>query len=118
MRRRPGGWLKLGLAVTLVLVTGFLVVDQLSDSSGADRQGDLAQVLVHSIERSDFDAFITESGDVESSDNLEIVCELEAPRGAAGTRILEVVDEGTIVKKGDFLVAFDDTALKQRLIEQ
>jgi HlyD family secretion protein len=118
VRRRPGGWLKLGLAVTLVLVTGFLVVDQLSDSSGADRRGDLAQVLVHSIERSDFDAFITESGDVESSDNLEIVCELEAPPGAAGTRILEVVDEGTIVKKGDFLVAFDDTALKQRLIEQ
>ena len=115
-RRGRSGWLKFAVSVAFLVVIGYLVIGQFGGSNDAD--ADSSRVLVHEIARSDFEAFITESGDVESSDNLEIVCELEAPLGSAGTRILELVAEGTIVEKGDFLIEFDDTALKQRLIEQ
>lgn len=112
-----GGW-KLVFSAMFVVVTGYLVMDRLGWLPGNAADLESTKVLVATVKRGDFEAFITETGDVESSDNVEIVCELEAPPGAAGTRILEVVVEGTIVKKGDFLIAFDDTALKQRLIDQ
>jgi len=115
-RRRNGGWLKMAISLSVVAALGYLVFDQLAGSD--DGSAEESEVLVHEIEMSDFEAFITESGDVESSDNLEIICELEAPPGSAGTRILELVAEGTIVEEGEFLIAFDDTALKQRLIDQ
>jgi len=114
--RKSGGGMFL-LSLVFVGVMGLFVADALGWLSDS-RDGDSAQVLVHTIARGDFEAFITETGDVESSDNVEIVCELEAPPGSRGTRILEVVPEGTMVKTGDFLIAFDDSALKQRLIDQ
>lgn len=117
-RRNQGSWLKFSVSVTVLAVVGYLVVDQLGGTAGADEEGDSSLVMIHEVEKSDFEAFVTETGDVESSDNLEIVCELEAAPGSMGTRILEVVAEGVIVKKDDFLIQFDDTAVKQRLIDQ
>ncbi|MBL98070.1 MAG: hypothetical protein CMM06_05905 [Rhodopirellula sp.] len=67
--------------------------------------------IVHVVERSDFEAFVTETGDVASASNREVRCEVQA-LGAAGTTILKIVDEGTYVEEGDFIVEFDSSALE------
>jgi len=57
---------------------------------------------------------ILESGEVESSSNVEIRCQVET--GSAGVAILEIVPEGTYVQPGDLLVRLDDADLRSRLI--
>jgi len=67
--------------------------------------------LTHPVKRSDFEAFVTETGDVASASNREVRCEVEA-RGAPGTTIIKIVEEGTSVELGDFIVEFDSSALE------
>lgn len=57
---------------------------------------------------------IVESGEIESSSNVEVRCEVST--GSAGVALLEVVPEGTYVKEGDFLARVDDSGLKDRRI--
>lgn len=83
------------------------------------RQGREAtvEVLIHEVQRADFVSIVTEGGDVESASNVEVLCEVKS-EGGAGTTILEVVDEGTVVKKGEFLLQFDDSSLQLALTQQ
>jgi len=74
-------------------------------------------ILLHTVERTDFEAFVTEPGDVDSSSNVEVRCKVQS-RGGAGTSILKICDEGTHVKAGDFLVQFDDSVLQNELLAQ
>lgn len=60
---------------------------------------------------------VLERGEVESSSNVEVRCEVRS-RSSSGTNILEIVPEGTWVEKGDFLVRLDDSALQTQLIQQ
>jgi RND family efflux transporter MFP subunit len=76
-----------------------------------------ATVLLHAVQKGDFEAFVTEPGDVDSSSHVEIRCLVES-RGASGTAIVRICEEGTQVKAGDFLVQFDDSLLQQELIAQ
>jgi len=57
---------------------------------------------------------IVESGEIESSSNVEVRCEVGTGQG--GVAILEVVPEGTYVKEGDFLARLDDSGLKERRV--
>src|SRR5690606_25745436 len=68
--------------------------------------------LVHTARRAPFLHEVVERGEVESSSNVEIRCEVES-RNSAGTAILEVVPEGTEVEAGDILVRLDSSALEQ-----
>lgn len=60
---------------------------------------------------------VVERGEVESSSNVEIRCEVQS-RAAAGTSIIEIVPEGTYVREGEFLVKLDDSALQTDLVLQ
>lgn len=60
---------------------------------------------------------VVEKGEVESSSNVEIRCEVRS-RSSNGITILEIVPEGTYVQPGDFLVRLDDAALQTELIQQ
>ena len=60
---------------------------------------------------------VVERGEIESSSNVEVRCEVQG-RGAAGTAIIEIVPEGKYVEKGDFLVKLDDSALQADLVQQ
>jgi HlyD family secretion protein len=60
---------------------------------------------------------ITEPGEVESAENIEIKSEVRS-RGSSSVNILKIVPEGTIVKKGDFLVKLDDASLQKDLLKQ
>jgi len=84
------------------------------------RQGNDASdqtVLLQTVQRGDFEAFVTEPGDLSSSSNIEVRCRVRS-RGAAGTAILKICEEGVSVKPGDFLVQFDDSILQQELLAQ
>lgn len=57
----------------------------------------------------------TERGDVESSSNTELRCEVSS---AEGIRILDIIAEGTQVNPGDFVVQLDDSGIKKDLNAQ
>ena len=64
-----------------------------------------------------FEHLVLERGEVESSSNVEVRCQVKA-RSSTGVTIIEIVPEGTRVQKGDFLVRLDDAAFQTQLIQQ
>ncbi|MDX1962403.1 MAG: HlyD family efflux transporter periplasmic adaptor subunit [Pirellulales bacterium] len=64
------------------------------------------------IDKKKFEHTVTEPGEVESSQNTEIRCEVQS-LNSNGIMILEIVPNGTTVKEGDFLVRFDSSALEK-----
>ena len=75
------------------------------------------QPLFDVVTTSDFVLEFIEPGEIESAENVEIKSEVRS-RSSAGTSILEIVPEGTVVKKGDFLVRLDDASLQKDLLRQ
>lgn len=65
-----------------------------------------------------FHHVVLERGEIESSSNVEVRCEVRGRTSSSGTNILEIVPEGTWVEKGDFLVSLDDSVLQTQLIQQ
>src|SRR5687768_9228114 len=76
-----------------------------------------ANAVLHSVKRVLFEHSVVEPGEIESSRNIEIRCEIQS-RNSTGTMILEIVPAGTIVKEGDVLIKFDGSALEAELIAQ
>lgn len=60
---------------------------------------------------------VLERGEIESSSNVEIRCQVRS-RNSSGVNIIEIVPEGATVKKDEFLVRLDDSGLQQELIQQ
>lgn len=75
-------------------------------------------LIVDTVSRRSFDHIVLEQGELESSSNVDIICQVRARNGGQGTPILWVVDEGTNVSEGDKLVELDDSALKTALREK
>ncbi len=105
--------LLIATVVGVVLVGGAII--RLSGGI-SDSQND-PTVILHVVERSDFEAFVTEPGDVVSSNNVDVRCQVES-RGSSGTAIVSIVEEGTWVEPGDLLVEFDSSVLENELIAQ
>ncbi|MCA9178546.1 MAG: HlyD family efflux transporter periplasmic adaptor subunit [Planctomycetales bacterium] len=72
--------------------------------------------LTHVVNRGKFDHIVLEQGEIESSSNVEVMCEVKSRN--SGTAILWVVEEGTHVKEGDLLVELDSSVLEQELTQQ
>jgi multidrug efflux pump subunit AcrA (membrane-fusion protein) len=83
---------------------------------GGDDLGD-GDALLHEVARDDFRLIVTERGEVESSGVTDIRSEVKS-KNTAGIAILRVVAEGTRVKKGDFLVELDSSAIAEELNTQ
>jgi RND family efflux transporter MFP subunit len=94
---------------------GYFLIPAGAPKAGQDESGHT--LLLHKVERGDFEAFITEPGQVNSSSNVEIRCRVKSP-GSAGSAILKICKEGTQVKKDEFLVQFDDSVLQNNLLQQ
>ncbi|MCD4726835.1 MAG: efflux RND transporter periplasmic adaptor subunit [Pirellulales bacterium] len=69
------------------------------------------------VERGEFIHEITDRGNVESANNVEIRCQVKS-KGTGGTTILEIVSEGTTVQPGDVLVRLDSSALENERTAQ
>lgn len=73
-------------------------------------------LILSEVTEGAFDHTVIEQGEIESSSNTEIICEIES-RGNSGTPILWVIDEGTKVKQGDKLIELDSSNLEVELKE-
>ncbi|MEL6108615.1 MAG: efflux RND transporter periplasmic adaptor subunit [Planctomycetota bacterium] len=113
-RRRRGG--ALGALVTCLLVVG--VLGAIGYAFFFDRGDglDTGELITQTVNRGAFDHIVLEQGEIDSSSNIEVDCEVKS-RGSSGISILWVVDEGTPVKKGDKLVELDSSQMEQTLNE-
>ena len=77
-------------------------------------------VIVETVTRGPFDHIVIEQGEIESSSNIDVICQVKSQGagGGSGTPILWVIDEGTYVKTGDKLVELDASALDNQLKSQ
>ena len=82
-----------------------------------NQEFDQSKLITDVATRGSFDHIVLEQGEVESSLNKDIICEV-ASRGMGGVSILWVIDEGTRVKKGDKLVELDTSQLELQQKEQ
>ncbi len=60
---------------------------------------------------------VVERGEVGSSSNVDIRCQVQS-KSPLGTPIIQIVTEGTYVNEGEFLVKLDDSGLQADLIQQ
>ncbi|MEO9933388.1 HlyD family secretion protein [Rhodopirellula bahusiensis] len=111
---RTGG-IMVGLLICLVLlgVGGYFGYQRYVAQQSTINVDDL---IVTEVTKSAFDHTVVEQGEIESSSNTEILCEIES-RGGSGTSILWVIDEGSRVRKGDKLVELDSSNLEIELKE-
>ena len=113
-QRQGNAWL--GLIICLIFIAaiggaGYAVLNKTGSSVDPDA------LITQTARRGPFDHIVLEQGEVESSSNTEVVCEVKS-RGSGGTAILWVIEEGTKVKKGEKLVELDSAELDLKLKEQ
>ena len=68
-------------------------------------------LMTVNVEKGNFVAKVLDQGEVQSSENVEIRCEVRARNGQL--TVISLVPEGTKVKAGDFLVRLDSTAFEK-----
>jgi HlyD family secretion protein len=99
------------VGVVLVGSAGIWWLAHRGDSS------DNENIMLHNVQRGDFELAITERGEIEAFDVTEIRS-LVKSNNTSGNAILRIVPEGTHVKKGDFLVELDSSALQSQRTSQ
>ena len=82
--------------------------------SDADAPG--GKLITTSVLRGDFVHDVASRGEIESSVNVEVRCEVRL--NWSWIRILDVVPEGTKVKPGDFLVRLDSSGFETGRVQQ
>jgi HlyD family secretion protein len=74
-------------------------------------------VILHEVKRDNFELNVTERGEVEAFDVTEVRSMVKS-NNTTGNAILRIVPEGAVVKKGDFLVELDSSALSTQRTSQ
>ncbi len=111
---RQGKWLTIG-GTSLALLLLVLWVSSSKSKTILTASGQ--SPLTAQATESPFLQQVIERGEVASSSNVEIRCLVQS-KSALGTPIIQIVDEGTYVKEGDFLVKLDDSGIQADLIQQ
>ncbi len=104
-----------GVVVFTVAATAWMT--RKGDGRSQSRAGVSQALLTATVSSGPFVQEVVERGEVMSSSNVEIRCEVQS-KAVAGTPIIEIVDEGVYVKEGDFLVKLDDSGLQADLVQQ
>ncbi|MEQ8789097.1 MAG: efflux RND transporter periplasmic adaptor subunit [Pirellulaceae bacterium] len=113
-RNRTGStwWLVLGALVGVTVIGGVTVYFVMGASENvADKP------IVVPVVNAPFDHTVLEEGEIESSNSVEVKCQVKS-RNSGGTEIIWVVDEGTHVEAGDLLCKLDASLLQQELDQQ
>jgi len=72
-------------------------------------------LLTHLVKEEYLPVTVVERGTLESSNNIDVVCKVKAgTRGTFASTIKWVIDDGTLVGKGDPILDLDDSALKDQ----
>jgi RND family efflux transporter MFP subunit len=105
------------LLVILLVVCASGIASVMMFRNSAKSAMTISDDLTFEAFRGDFVASVNEAGDIESSVNVEIRCEVKS-KGSPGTAILEIIPEGTMVTKGQFICQLDDSVLQDELTLQ
>ena len=97
------------VASTLVGAAVYYVVNQEEDGPQIDP-------ILAPVTQGEFVSQVLDQGEIQSSENVEIRCEVRARNGSVS--VIEVIPEGTMVKSGDFLVGLDSTSFEKELETQ
>ncbi len=97
----------LGTGIVIVIVIGYFVV------SGS--KGNEAASIMATVKKGQFRVEIETTGELEAKNSVKIL----GPRGLMDFQIYQVViqriiDEGTVVKKGDWVAALDQTEFQNK----
>lgn len=111
-RRRHRVWLGsvLALAAVLAAAGGLLAAYRYVYSGAA---GASARVMTTPVKKADLLITVTEDGNVESANNVELKCMAPGP-----LTILEIVSDGSHVKQGDRLVRLDSSSIEDAILAQ
>lgn len=112
-RRRQGNWLKWVVSFAGILLLGSAGIVAYQRYFARSSTDAFANVLTTEVKRTDLLITVTEDGNVESSKNLEIKCEVPGP-----ITILNIVPDGSQVKEGDVLVELDYSTLDESILTQ
>src|SRR4051812_25849029 len=94
--------LVLGATALILLVGGTAVVRaKRSNSHAVWKEDSSSEPLTAAVTTGPFTQEVIERGEVQSSRNVEVRCQVPT-RGTQGLAIIQIVPEGTIVKAGDF----------------
>ena len=117
-KSRRNGAIKLGSLIGLLAV-GATFLGWWS-YRGARNGSSGPEPILTEVTRGPYEHIVLDQGEIESSNNVEIRCEVRNRSGGntPSTTILDVVPEGTMVKQGDWLVTFDSTALENERAQQ
>lgn len=115
VKSNTGRPLVIGAAI-LSVCAALLFVPALLGSFGQDT----SQFVFHNVKRGSLLIQVTERGNLESQQNVKVFCEVDDIAGdnLDGTAILEIVPNGSEVKKGDLLVRLDSSGHLERLDKQ
>lgn len=102
-------WLLL-LMLAAILAIGLFAVPKLTASMS---KPEAANYLTHEVQNDDLLITVTEEGNVESAQNVEVKCQV-----AGGSSILWIVDDGKQVKAGEKIVELDSSALEEQINTQ
>lgn len=114
-RSGSAGYFALGglvLVATVVGIAWFTLGNRGEDLSEAP--------LLATLTTGPYDHIVLEEGEIESSNNVEIRCEVRSRASSSGpsTSIIDVIDEGQHVAEGDWLITFDSSGLEQEMSRQ
>jgi len=84
---------------------------------GRGGQVDPQSMILNKVNQGMFRHVVTERGEVESSSNVDVICEVQS-KNTAGTAILDIVPEGTLIAAGEQLARLDASALEDELSRQ
>jgi HlyD family secretion protein len=109
-------WIIAGSSLVLcLLVAGFTFRSRSSSGRGTWKGGDSStQPILATVTAGPFVQEVIERGEVQSSSNTEVRCQVPS-RGTLGVAIIQIVPEGTYVQPGDALVKLDDSGLQSDL---
>ena len=105
------------LALILLVLCASAIASVMMFRNSANSMATVSDDLTFEVFQGEFVASVNEAGDIESSVNSEIRCEVKS-KGSPGTAILDIIPEGTMVKEGQFICQLDDSALKDELTLQ
>ena len=111
-------WSKVVFPASVLIVVALIgtIASIVWPSPGTDTAG----LLIHTVKRQDLPITIVERGNLESQDDVPILCGVDDFRrdGINGTPIVWVIPNGSLVKEGDLLVELDASPVREQLDEQ
>ena len=114
VRRRL--WLRRTVGLALFGGLGFLAWSYFAPNFQSAKR---SEILLHKVKAELLPIAVVEKGTLESAENRDVICKVKAgSKGTFSSTIKWVIDDGTMVSKGQLLLELDDSALQENFKQQ